>query len=86
MPKCKVRTKPAIRRDLLELCARGSGAIRFDPEFVGRLPVIATLEELDDDCAGAILTEPRTALTKQYAKLFDMEGVEIDFREDGLRA
>ncbi|MBD2859682.1 ATP-dependent Clp protease ATP-binding subunit ClpX [Spongiibacter sp. KMU-158] len=56
------------------------------PEFVGRLPVIATLEELDADALVNILTEPRNALTKQYAKLFDMEGVEVDFREDGLRA
>ena len=56
------------------------------PEFVGRLPVIATLDELDIDALVRILTEPRNALTKQYAKMFDMEGVEIDFREDGLRA
>ncbi len=56
------------------------------PEFVGRLPVIATLEELDAEALVCILTEPRNALTKQYAKLFDMEGVEVDFREDGLRA
>ena len=56
------------------------------PEFVGRLPVIATLEELDIDCLVQILTEPRNALTKQYAKMFEMEDVEIDFREDGLRA
>ena len=56
------------------------------PEFVGRLPVIATLEELDEDALIRILTEPKNALTKQYSKLFEMEGVEIDFREDGLKA
>ena len=56
------------------------------PEFVGRLPVIATLEELDIDALVQILTEPKNALTKQYSKLFEMEGVEVDFREDGLRA
>ncbi|MBE9537857.1 MAG: ATP-dependent Clp protease ATP-binding subunit ClpX [Proteobacteria bacterium] len=56
------------------------------PEFVGRLPVVATLEELDVGALIEILTEPKNALTKQYSKLFDMEGVEIDFREDGLRA
>ena len=56
------------------------------PEFVGRLPVIATLEELDVDALVQILTEPKNALTKQYSKLFEMEGVEVDFREDGLRA
>jgi ATP-dependent Clp protease ATP-binding subunit ClpX len=56
------------------------------PEFVGRLPVIATLEELDIQALVQILTEPKNSLTKQYAKLFEMEGVEVDFREDGLRA
>jgi ATP-dependent Clp protease ATP-binding subunit ClpX len=56
------------------------------PEFVGRLPVIATLEELDIEALVRILTEPRNALTKQYAKMFELEGVEIDFREDGLSA
>jgi len=56
------------------------------PEFVGRLPVIATLEELDQEALVRILTEPKNALTKQYATLFEMEGVEIDFRQDALRA
>lgn len=56
------------------------------PEFVGRLPVIATLEELDEEALVRILTEPKNSLTKQYAKLFEMDEVEIDFREDGLRA
>ena len=56
------------------------------PEFVGRLPVVATLEELDIHALVRILTEPRNSLTKQYAKLFEMEGVEVDFREDALKA
>ncbi|BFM11869.1 ATP-dependent Clp protease ATP-binding subunit ClpX [Simiduia litorea] len=56
------------------------------PEFIGRLPVIATLEELDKDALITILTEPRNALTKQYARLFEMEGVEVDFRPDALDA
>jgi ATP-dependent Clp protease ATP-binding subunit ClpX len=56
------------------------------PEFVGRLPVIATLDELDVDALVQILTEPRNSLTKQYSKLLEMEGVEVDFRDDGLRA
>ena len=56
------------------------------PEFVGRLPVVATLEELDSDALIRILTEPKNSLTKQYSKLFDMEDVEVDFREDALRA
>lgn len=56
------------------------------PEFVGRLQVTATLDELDEDALLRILREPRNAYTKQYAKLFELEGVEIDFREDALRA
>jgi ATP-dependent Clp protease ATP-binding subunit ClpX len=56
------------------------------PEFVGRLPVVATLEELDEGALVQILTEPRNALTKQYEKLFYMEGCEIEFRDDALRA
>jgi ATP-dependent Clp protease ATP-binding subunit ClpX len=56
------------------------------PEFVGRLPVVATLEELDEDALIEILIEPKNALTKQYQKLFEMEGVELEFRDDALRA
>ncbi|MCY4056442.1 MAG: ATP-dependent Clp protease ATP-binding subunit ClpX [Gammaproteobacteria bacterium] len=56
------------------------------PEFVGRLPVVATLEELDTEALMRILTEPKNSLTRQYAKLFEMEEVEVDFRDDALRA
>lgn len=56
------------------------------PEFVGRLPVIATLEELDEEALVQILTEPKNSLTKQYRKLFDLDEVELDFREDALVA
>ena len=56
------------------------------PEFVGRLPMIATLEELDLDALVRILNEPKNSLTKQYTKLFEMENVEIQFRDDALRA
>ena len=56
------------------------------PEFVGRLPVTATLEELDEEALVRILTEPKNAYTKQYAKLFEMEDVELDFRQDALTA
>jgi len=55
------------------------------PEFVGRLPVVATLEELDEEALIRILTEPKNALTKQYAKLFSMEGIDLEFREESLR-
>jgi len=56
------------------------------PEFVGRLPMIATLDELDLDALVRIIREPKNSLTKQYAKLFEMEDVEIQFRDDALKA
>ena len=56
------------------------------PEFVGRLPVVATLEELDEEALIRILTEPKNAITKQYSKLFRMEGAEIEFRPNALSA
>jgi ATP-dependent Clp protease ATP-binding subunit ClpX len=56
------------------------------PEFVGRLPVIATLDELDSEALVRILREPKNAYTKQYSKLFEMEEVELDFRDDALEA
>ncbi|MEL6258959.1 MAG: ATP-dependent Clp protease ATP-binding subunit ClpX [Pseudomonadota bacterium] len=78
--------------------ARSTGAIlrttepedlqRFGliPEFIGRLPVIATLEDLDEDALISILTEPKNALLKQYQRLFDMENVELTFTQDALEA
>ena len=56
------------------------------PEFVGRLPVVATLEELDEVALVKILTEPKNAITKQFKRLFDMEGVELEFRPEALTA
>lgn len=56
------------------------------PEFVGRLPVIVTLEELDEDSLVKILTEPKNALVKQYKELFTIDGVELEFEEEALRA
>ena len=56
------------------------------PEFVGRLPVVATLEELDETALVKILTEPKNAITKQFKKLFEMEGAELEFRPDALTA
>ncbi|MFP5304932.1 MAG: ATP-dependent Clp protease ATP-binding subunit ClpX [Gammaproteobacteria bacterium] len=62
--------------------------IRFGmiPEFIGRLPVVAVLEELDETALMAILREPKNALVKQYGKLFNMEGVQLEFREEALHA
>ncbi|GAA5136879.1 ATP-dependent protease ATP-binding subunit ClpX [Thalassotalea piscium] len=56
------------------------------PEFIGRLPVVATLSELDEEALVQILQEPKNALTKQFTALFDMEKVELEFRKDALRA
>ena len=56
------------------------------PEFIGRLPVIATLEDLDEKALTEILTKPKNALTKQYGRLFEMEGVKLSFTEDALKA
>src|SRR5207244_6933082 len=54
------------------------------PEFVGRLPVIAPLDPLDEDALVRILTEPRNALVRQYQKLFEMEGAELEFHPQAL--
>jgi ATP-dependent Clp protease ATP-binding subunit ClpX len=56
------------------------------PEFVGRLPVVATLEELDEAALISILKDPKNALTKQYRRLFEMDGADLEFRDDGLSA
>jgi ATP-dependent Clp protease ATP-binding subunit ClpX len=56
------------------------------PELIGRLPVVSTLEELDQKALVSILTEPKNALVKQYRKLFEMEGVSLEFREEALQA
>jgi len=54
------------------------------PEFIGRLPVVATLEDLDEPALIEILSKPKNALIKQYARLFEMEGVKLSFTEDAL--
>jgi ATP-dependent Clp protease ATP-binding subunit ClpX len=56
------------------------------PEFIGRLPVLATLDELDESALVRILKEPKNALTKQYSKLFDMENVHLKFTEEALKS
>ena len=56
------------------------------PEFIGRLPVVTSLEELNEEALIQILREPKNAITKQYGALFSMEDVELEFREDALNA
>ncbi len=81
---------PDDRKDLSRLLreTEPEDLIKFGliPEFVGRLPVVATLEELDDAALIQILVEPKNALIKQYHKMFRMEGVELEVREPALRA
>ncbi len=55
------------------------------PEFIGRLPVLASLEQLDVDALVQILTEPKNALVKQYQKMLELDGVELDFDEEALK-
>ena len=73
--------------ELLEKC-EPEDLLKFGliPEFVGRLPVIATLHDLDEDALVTILREPKNALVKQYAKLFELEEVELTFTDDALKA
>ncbi|MFK7940595.1 MAG: ATP-dependent Clp protease ATP-binding subunit ClpX [Roseovarius sp.] len=84
--------------DVRDVDARGVGEIFTElepedllkfgliPEFVGRLPVIATLEDLDEDALVTILTEPKNALVKQYQRLFELEEVQLSFTDDALSA
>jgi ATP-dependent Clp protease ATP-binding subunit ClpX len=67
---------------------RGEDLLKYGliPEFIGRLPVIATLNELDEPALVQVLSEPKNALVKQYKKLFDMDGVQLTFTEGALRA
>ncbi|QEQ96873.1 ATP-dependent Clp protease ATP-binding subunit ClpX [Neptunomonas concharum] len=76
----------SITDTLLDIEAEDLVKFGLIPEFVGRLPMIATLAELDTDALIQILTEPKNSLTRQYSKLFELEGAEVDFREDALRA
>ena len=55
------------------------------PEFIGRMPIIATLDDLDEKSLVKILKEPKNALTKQYKKLFELENVELEFKDEALR-
>ncbi len=86
----QVRSKDDESRNLGETLreVEPEDLIRYGliPEFVGRLPVVATLEELDEDALVQILTQPKNALVKQYNHLFEMEGAELEIREDALRA
>ncbi|CAI0807646.1 ATP-dependent Clp protease ATP-binding subunit ClpX [Serratia quinivorans] len=83
----KGESEKATEGELL-LQAEPEDLIKFGliPEFIGRLPVVATLSELSEDALIQILKEPKNALTKQYQALFNLEGVELEFREEALNA
>jgi ATP-dependent Clp protease ATP-binding subunit ClpX len=83
----KGESEKATEGELL-LQAEPEDLIKFGliPEFIGRLPVVATLSELSEDALIQILKEPKNALTKQYQALFNLEGVELEFRDEALNA
>lgn len=82
-----VKTKEKISINNIVKKVENQDLIKYGliPEFVGRLPVVSVLDELDESALLDILTKPKNALTKQYKKLFEFEGVEIEFREEALR-
>ena len=85
----EVRTKEEERKAheiINELEADDLITYGLIPEFVGRLPVVATLEELDEEALVTILTEPKNALSKQYGKMIEMEGSELELRDEALHA
>jgi ATP-dependent Clp protease ATP-binding subunit ClpX len=88
--KAEVRSKKQAGEEISRLLAQvePEDLIKYGliPEFIGRLPVVASLEELDEEALVQILTEPKNALIKQFRRLFDMEDCELDIREDALHA
>ncbi len=78
--------KPNVGRLLADVEPEDLIKFGLIPEFVGRLPVLATLEELDEAALVRILTEPKNAITKQFKRLFELEAVELEFRPDALTA
>jgi ATP-dependent Clp protease ATP-binding subunit ClpX len=82
----EIRSKEEEEGNILSK-VRVEDLIKFGliPEFIGRIPVIATLDELDEDALVRVLTEPKNALIKQYKKLLAMDGVELEFTEDAVR-
>ncbi len=84
----EIRSKQDKRTGDLVSLVEPEDLLRYGliPELVGRLPVVGTLEPLDEQALILILTEPKNAITKQYQKFFEMEGVKLDFTEDSLKA
>ena len=81
-PDSKGENRPEVMRDLMPEDLRHFGLI---PEFIGRVPVIATLDALDEDALTSILSQPRNALLKQYQKLFEMDGIDFIVEPEAMR-
>jgi ATP-dependent Clp protease ATP-binding subunit ClpX len=83
----EVRSKKDLQKDDILAKILPEDLLKFGliPEFVGRLPIIVTLSALDEEALVRVLTEPRNALTKQYKKLLEMDGVDLEFKKDALR-
>ena len=79
-------SQKSIGETLLEVEPEDLIGYGLIPEFIGRLPVVATLQELDEDALVSILVKPKNALTKQYQAMYEMENVDLDLREDALKA
>ena len=77
---------PDVSKSLKELRPEDLTKYGLIPEFVGRLPIVVTLDPLDENALGQILTEPKNALCKQYQKLLDMDGIELTFEPDAVKA
>ena len=77
---------PDVSRSLRELRPEDLTKFGLIPEFVGRLPIVVSLDQLDEDALAKILTEPRNALCRQYQKLLDMDGIELTFEEEAVKA
>jgi ATP-dependent Clp protease ATP-binding subunit ClpX len=84
----EMRSSKETESDALFAQVRPEDLVKFGliPEFIGRLPLIASVNKLDQAALVQILTEPRNALIKQYQKLFDLDGVELEFTEDAVQA
>ena len=84
----QIQDKKLVEQDVLLAQITPQDLVKFGliPELVGRLPIIATLTGLDRETLVRILTEPKNSLVKQYKKLFELDGVQLDFKEDALEA
>jgi ATP-dependent Clp protease ATP-binding subunit ClpX len=85
-PESKAQKADSVGELLAQVMPEDLLKFGLIPEFIGRLPILATLNSLDEEALVKILVEPKNALTKQYAKFFDYDGVELVFEEEALRA